>query len=83
MTQPVITLYPECTPNWYRDAVKPVPTLDDLSAAAQASYDAFEAYHRAYHAGEDVTELWAEYMAAIDHAANVSNQRFIAKLEEV
>ena len=82
MTQPV-TRSTECAAKWYRDPVKPVPTLDDLSAAAQASYDAFEAYHRAYHAGEDVTELWAEYMSAIDHAANVSNQRFIAKLEEV
>lgn len=81
MTQP-ITLYPETSPNWYREPVKAVPTRDDLSAAAQASYDAFEAYHRAYHAGEDVTELWAEYMSAIDHATNVSIQRFIAKLEE-
>tara|TARA_R100001086_G_scaffold243404_1_gene172169 strand:+ start:429 stop:647 length:219 start_codon:yes stop_codon:yes gene_type:complete len=62
--------------------VTAVPTQQDLSDAAQASYDAFEAYHAAYKAGEDVTDLWATYMAAIDHAADVSNQRFVAKLKE-
>ena len=73
----------ETTPTWFRgDPVRAVPTHEELSAAAQASYDAFEAYHAAYKAGQDVTDLWAEYMAAIDHAADVSNQRFVAKLKE-
>lgn len=78
---PPIQLYPESTPAWYRDPIRPVPTLSDLSAAAQASYDAFEAYDKAYKNNEDVTELWAAYMAAIERSASISNKRFVAKLE--
>jgi hypothetical protein len=53
--------YDETTPTWFREeAVSAVPTLEDLSAAAQASYDAFEAYHEAYKAGQDVTDASPE-----------------------
>lgn len=52
-------------------AIHPIPTWSDVQEAINESYRAFEIYSAKYDAGQDVTEAWADYMSAVNHAASV------------
>lgn len=56
---PILPLPTETEP------VRTVPTQQDLSDAAQASFDAFEVFYADREAGRDTTESHAAYMSAI------------------
>lgn len=62
--------------------VTAVPTQQDLSDAAQASYDAFEVFWSEQQAGQDTTESHAAYMGAIERHAELRFQRNQALLKE-
>ena len=57
--------YEETTPAWFREEVTPVPTRADISAAHQASHEAFERFYADREAGRDTTDSHAAYMSAI------------------
>ena len=65
-----------------KEAVQVVPTWSDVQAALSASHEAFQKYSAEYDAGQDVTESWADYMSAVNHAASIGADHFYATLME-
>lgn len=85
MTLPIIPLHEETAPRWLQDspAVRAVPTLDDLRAARDEQYEAFQLYWTERNEGKDFTESRLVYFAAMERFADLSTQRFMARMKGV
>lgn len=78
-TEEPVQLHPECCPRWFHDdAIRAVPTPDQIHEAHLAKLDAWTAWAAS---DEDCSgELWADYQCAIELHADMEFRRNQAAL---